>query len=319
MVERLRCVVVGDTPPAAARYLGDSLPHVTWAELGEASADDLARADILLVWDFRWRGLAALLPRLASLRWIHAASAGVDHLLGSHLRDRDIRLTNSTGVYEGAIAEYVLALILEHIKGLNETRRAQAVHRWAYRETRSLDGLHMVIVGAGRIGTRIAMLAQHFGVTITGIRRTPRVTEDGPYREILGVDALMGAVRQADFVVVATPASTSTKGLIDAAVIGSMPPHAMLINVGRGAAVDIEALIASLESSAIAGAALDVFDVEPLPESSPLWDTPNLFISPHMSGDVAGWDTAVAILFVDNATRLLDGRRLTSLVEIDRP
>jgi phosphoglycerate dehydrogenase-like enzyme len=319
MVERLRCVVVGDMPPAAGRYLLDALPHVTWTELEGASADDLARADVLFVWDFRWRGLAAILPRLAALRWVHAASAGVDHLMGPHLRDRDIRLTNSTGVYEGAIAEYVLALILEHVKGLDETRRAQAARRWAYRETRSLDGLHVVIVGAGRIGTAIATLVQRLGVTVTGIRRSPRSAKDGPYREILGVDALIGVVREADFVVVATPASTSTTGLIDASVLESMPPHAMLINVGRGAAVDTEALVASLVSGAIAGAALDVFDVEPLPKASPLWDTPNLLISPHMSGDVVGWDTSVAVLFVDNATRFLDGRQLISLVEIGGP
>lgn len=315
MAERLRCVVVGDMPPAAARYLVDALPHVTWTALGEATADDLARADVLFVWDFRWRGLATILPRMAALRWVHAASAGVDHLLGPHLVDGDIRVTNSTGVYEGAIAEYVLALILDHVKGLDETRRAQAAHRWAYRETRSLDELHVVIVGAGRIGTAIASLVQHLGVTVTGIRRNPGAATDGPYREILGVDALSGAVKEADVVVVATPASTSTKGLIDAAVLGSMPPHAMLINVGRGAAVDTEALVSALIRGEIAGAALDVFDTEPLPESSPLWDVPNLLISPHMSGDVTGWDMSVAAIFVDNAARFIEGRPLLSLVE----
>lgn len=315
MVEPLRCVVVGDMPLAAGRHLVDSLPNVTWTELGKATADDLAGADVLFVWDFRWRGLAAILPRMSALRWVHAASAGVDHLLGPHLLDRGIRVTNSTGVYEGAIAEYVLALILEHVKGLGETRRAQAAHRWAYRETRSLDGLHVVIVGAGRIGTAIASLVQRLGVTVTGIRRTPEAGSDGPYREILGVDALGGAVKEADVVVVATPASTSTKKLIDAAVLGSMPPHAMLINVGRGAAVDTEALVSALMREQIAGAALDVFDTEPLPESSPLWDVPNLLISPHMSGDVTGWDMAVAAIFADNATRFIEGRPLQSPVD----
>jgi len=143
-----------------------------FAPLAQATPEQRAAAHVALVWDFRWHGLADLLRGSPKLQWVHAGSAGVDHLLPALAGRADIVLTNSAGVFERPIAEYVLGLMLAHAKGFVETAQAQAARRWAYRETASLDGATLVIIGAGRIGTAIAELAAAVGMRVIGVRRT---------------------------------------------------------------------------------------------------------------------------------------------------
>lgn len=314
---RVTCLLVGAPPPSLRPDLLESVPDIDVVRLPDASPSQLATAEVVLVWDFRWRGLAELLVRAPRLRWVHAGSAGVDHLLPA-LGDRpDIALTNSAGVFERPIAEYVLGLLLAHAKGFAETFRAQAERRWAYRETAALAGGTLVVVGAGRIGTAIARLGVAVGLRAVGVRRTGSPATP-PFERVIGVAELVDVIGAADFVVVATPATSDTARLIDARVLAAMRPTAYLVNVGRSSAVDTAALVAALEAGALAGAALDVFDEEPLPPAHPLWAVPNLFVSPHMSGDAAGWAADIIELFGANLRAWRSGEPLQGSVDRTR-
>jgi phosphoglycerate dehydrogenase-like enzyme len=311
---RATCLLVGAPPPGPGPELCEAIPDIDCVRLAEASPTQLATAEIALVWDFRWRGLAELFVRAPRLRWVHAGSAGVDHLLPA-LGDRpDIALTNSAGVFERPIAEYVLGLLLAHAKGFAETSRAQTERSWAYRETAALDGGTLVVVGAGRIGTAIARLGVAVGLRAVGVRRTGSRASP-PFERLVGVAELTDVIGAADFVVVATPATSDTERLIDARVLATMRPTAYLVNVGRSSAVDTAALVAALRAGTLAGAALDVFDEEPLPPAHPLWAVPNLFVSPHMSGDAAGWATRIVELFGANVRAWRSGEPLQGTVD----
>ena len=312
------CLVVGVPPASLAPNGLDGDPVVSFVPLEHASPAQVAAAPVALVWDFRWQGLGALLTRAPRLRWVHAGSAGVEHLLPALAARPDIVLTNSTGVFERPIAEYVLGLVLRHAKGFGETAAAQAHRRWAYRETASIEGSTMVVVGAGRIGTAIARLAAAAGMRVIGVRRRSDGGSAPPFDRIVGIVDLPEVVSEADFVAVATPATDSTRHLIDARILRAMRRTAYLVNVGRASAVDTDALVAALHQGAIAGAALDVFEEEPLPASSPLWTTPNLFVSPHMSGDADNWGRRILELFATNLAAWRAGRPLDGVVDRSR-
>jgi phosphoglycerate dehydrogenase-like enzyme len=297
----------------------EALPGAVFSPLAHATPDQLAAAEVALVWDFRWRGLANLLGSSPRLRWVHAGSAGVDHLLAALDGRSDIVLTNSSGVFERPIAEYVLGLVLAHAKGFGETARAQAARRWAYRESASVAGATLVVIGAGRIGTAIAELAAAVGMRVVGVRRTsPANRPPAPFARIVGVADLLAVVGEADFVAVATPATPSTDRLVDAGVLAAMQPTAYLVNIGRASAVDTDALIRALRVGAIGGAALDVFETEPLAPDSPLWAVPNLVVSPHMSGDAGGWGLRIVELFAANLDAWQRGRPLDAVVDHSR-
>ena len=312
---RIHVVLVGTCPPDARPGLAAAIGDGTLVDLDAATAADLRSVNAALVWDFRWTGLAELLARAPQLSWVQAASAGVDHLREALVGRPDIVLTNAAGVYERPMAEYVLGLILAHAKGLSATYAAQRDRAWRYRETALVAGSTLVVVGAGRIGTAVAALAAAVGMDVLGVRRTPAMPPPKPFSSIVGIDALVPTIAQADYVVVTTPATTSTAGLLDSAALRAMKPSAYLINVGRAAVVDTGALVEALISGTIAGAALDVVEDEPLPPGSPLWVVPNLLISPHMSADAHGWATRVVEQFARNVALRAAGRALESRVD----
>ncbi|WP_101835724.1 D-2-hydroxyacid dehydrogenase [Frankia canadensis] len=277
-------------------------------------AGDLRGADALLVWDFRSSALEAAWPAADALRWTHVASAGVDAVLFPALRDSDVVLTNSRGVFEGPVAEYVLGLVLAFAKDLAGTMAAQRERRWWYREAERVDGATAVIVGTGPIGRAVARTLRAVGMRVEGVGRGGR-GHDPDFGVVHGLDALTRRLGHADYVVVAAPLTARTTGLVDAAALAAMKPSARLINVGRGALVVTADLVAALRAGIIAGAALDVFDTEPLPAGSPLWSMPNVLVSPHMAGDVVGHLPMLAALFVDNYGRWRRGLPLRNVVD----
>lgn len=288
------------------------------AEVRYATDDDLVStlpgADVLFVWDFRSHALATAWPAAGALRWVHAGSAGVNHVLSPELVARDVVVTNSRGVFDEPMAEYVLALALAIAKDLPGTLRLQRERRWRHRETEKLGGKHALVAGTGPIGRAIGRKLTAAGMTVTGVGRRARET-DPDLGSVLPMARLDEGLAAADYVVLAAPLTDATRGMIDAAALSAMKPSARLINVGRGPLVAQDDLVDALSAGRIAGAALDVFADEPLPASSPLWAMDNVIVSPHMSGDVVGWRSELVALFHDNLTRYLDGRPLRNVVD----
>jgi phosphoglycerate dehydrogenase-like enzyme len=303
----------GDTGKPPATEALEELAEVRYVT-EDGLADALPGADVLLAWDFRAKRVAAALPAAEQLRWVHAASAGVNHLLSDEVKASDLVITNSRGVFDEPMAEYVLALVLAFAKDLPTTLRLQHQRRWRHRETESLAGRQALVAGTGPIGRAIGRKLAAVGMTVTGVGRTPR-EQDPDLGPVLPAQRLADGLAPADYVVLAAPLTETTRGMIDATALAAMKPSARLINVGRGQLVAQDDLVAALRAGRIAGAALDVFADEPLSPDSPLWTMPNVIVSPHMSGDVVGWRAELVALFLDNLSRYLDGRPLRNVVD----
>ncbi|WP_265446693.1 D-2-hydroxyacid dehydrogenase [Flexivirga meconopsidis] len=276
--------------------------------------DAIAGADALLLWDFFSPAVEAAWQHSDRLRWIHVAAAGVDRLLFPALQESDVVVTNAHGVFDRPIAEFVLASLLAHTKLLHESRDLQQERVWRHREPLPLHGSSALVVGTGGIGRGIARLLGAVGVAVTGAGRVGRPGDDD-FRRILPSDQLPSYVGEFDHVINVTPLTQQTRGLFDRAVFDAMRPSAYFVNVGRGASVVETDLVEALRSGSPAGAALDVFEHEPLPAASPLWGTPGVVISPHLSGDVVGWRDDLAAQFVELAGRWLDGADLPDQVD----
>ncbi|HEX5403295.1 MAG TPA: D-2-hydroxyacid dehydrogenase [Pseudonocardiaceae bacterium] len=303
-------VLTGDTVPPEKADM-ERIADVRYVH-ADGLATALPGADALFVWDFRSTAVAPAWPSEGGPRWVHIASAGVDRLLFPGLADTTV--TNSRGVFEEPIADYVLMLVLCFAKGLHTTLRHQAEHRWRHRTTEQVAGRRVLVVGTGPIGRAIGRRLRSLGLHVTGAGRVPG-TADLDLGRIVGPDGLRPALADADYVVLAAPLTDATRHMINADTLAAMRPTARLINVARGELVVQTDLVAALSADRIAGAALDVFTDEPLPASSPLWDMPNVIVSPHMSGDLTSWEDDLARLFLDNLRRFAAGRPLRNVVD----
>jgi phosphoglycerate dehydrogenase-like enzyme len=280
------------------------------AGLPEAIAD--ARA--LFLWDFFSSAVRDVWPHARHLEWIHVAAAGVDTLMFDELADSDVLVTNARGVFDHPIAEFVLGSILAFAKDLHRSHDLQAARIWRHRETRSVTGATALVVGTGAIGREIARLLRAAGMDVRGAGRTAR-EGDPDFGTVVASSELVQHVGWADHVVVVAPLTDTTRNLIDEQALAVMKPSAHLVNVSRGPIVDEAALVTALVDGTIAGASLDVFHTEPLPEDHPLWTAPGAVVTPHMSGDVVGWLDTLAQQFVDNAQRWLGGGQLVNVVD----
>jgi len=307
------------------------------AEIRYAASPDefrsaLEGAQALFVADFRSGMLRDAWAHARDLRWIHHGGAGVDPLLFPELVRSRVVLTNSGGVFDRAMAEYVLGLILAFAKDLPRTLELQRRREWRHRETEGLDGRTVLVVGAGRIGSEIGRILRGAGMRVLGVARRPRpalavaqspgrpgaAPPDAAFERVVGIAGLHAVLPEADYVVLSLPLTPETRGLFGAGALARMKPTARLINVGRGAVLDEAALLDALRSRRIAGAALDVFADEPLPADHPFWDLPGVIVSPHMSGDFVGWPAAVSGLFVENFRRWRAGEPLLNVVDKER-
>ncbi|AVV42441.1 hydroxyacid dehydrogenase [Streptomyces sp. P3] len=299
-------VLDADPPPRLGRLTG----RVRVVHTDEASlAERLPAADVLLVWDFTSRAVRDAWPGEGPRpRWVHTASAGVDHLMCPELTASDTVVTNARGVFDEPVAEYVAALVLTMAKDLPLTWELQQRGEWRHREGRRVAGTRAVVVGSGPIGRAVARTLKALGMTAAVVGRVPRTGIHGP-------DDLDRLLARADWVVAAAPLTEQTRGMFDLRRFGVMQPSARFVNVGRGQLVVEEALVRALERRWIAGAALDVLASEPLPVDSPLWRVPGLLISPHMSGDTVGWRDDLGAQFVELFERWAVGRPLRNVVD----
>ncbi|MEU5893373.1 D-2-hydroxyacid dehydrogenase [Streptomyces sp. NPDC047461] len=277
-----------------------------------ALAERLPYADVLLVWDFTSRAVRAAWPGEGPRpRWVHTASAGVDHLMCPELAASETVVTNARGVFDQPIAEYVAALVLAMAKDLPRTLDLQREGVWRHRESRRVAGTRAVIVGSGPIGRTIARTLKALEITTAVVGRTPRTGIHGPG----DLDRL---IARADWVIAAAPLTEQTYGMFDSRRFGVMQPSARFVNVGRGQLVVEDALADALRKRWIAGAALDVFEHEPLGPDSPLWQVPELIVSPHMSGDTIGWREELGSQFLELYDRWAAGKPLLNVVDKKR-
>lgn len=302
-------------PPGMDAVAGQaSLRH---ADGDESLAQAMPGTDVLCVTDFRTNALGHAWPHADRLQWIHATSAGVDALLIPEVRDSEIPVTNARGIFDRSIAEYVLGQIIAFCKDFRSNIVYQQRHEWRHRDTEKVADKRVLIVGAGSIGREIAGLCNAIGLHCDGVARRAR---DGgsAFGRIHAQDELLARLPDYDFVVIAAPLTKGTRGLFDQRAFEAMPAHARLINVGRGPIVVTDDLVAALENDGIAGAALDVFEQEPLPADHRLWDLDNVHISAHMAGDFIGWRRALSEQFIANFERWRRGEALANQVDKGR-
>ncbi|WP_100484043.1 D-2-hydroxyacid dehydrogenase [Mycobacteroides abscessus] len=301
-------------PVIAVQHSPDSVPErlapvtaaaeVRLVESGRL-ATALPGAEVLFVYDFRSSALRETWPAADSLRWVQIASTGVDPVLFDEFVASDVVLTNSRGIFERPIAEYVLAQMLAFAKDIRRSTRAQAALSWRHFESESIEGTPVGVLGTGPIGQAIATLLGAVGMRVTVLGRAESAD-------------LSSHVGEFEYLVLAAPLTPQTRGIVNARVLSAMRPTARLINVGRGELVGTWDLVSALNRGGIAGAALDVTDPEPLPVGHPLWRTPNTHITPHNSGDVRGWSDRLQDQFVVNFERYLRGEELLNIVDKNR-
>ncbi|MEU0943819.1 D-2-hydroxyacid dehydrogenase [Streptomyces canus] len=302
-------VLDADPPPRLGRLTGRA--RIEHAD-GTTLAERLPSADVLLVWDFASTAVRDAWPGEGPRpRWVHTASAGVDHLMCPELAVSDTVVTNARGVFDQPIAEYVAALVLTMAKDLPRTLELQREGVWRHRESQRVAGTRACVVGSGPIGRAIVSTLKALGITTALVGRRPRTGIHGP-------DDLDRLMARADWVIAAAPLTAETHGMFDARRFGMMQPSARFINIGRGQLVVEDALVEAVTKRWIAGAALDVFDTEPLPPESPLWRVPGLIVSPHMSGDTVGWRDELGTQFVELYDRWEAGRSLPNVVDKKR-
>lgn len=271
----------------------------------------LARATIL--WDFPAGppangGGVALAPHV---RWVQTTSSGVGamvHSLG--LADSALIVTTARGVHADALAEFVMMCVLAHAKDLPRMIRDQRGHRWQRYCCRDLAGATLLVVGAGQVGAQVGKAARAFGLRVLALvnRKDPARAAELNADAVYGPGELHEALRLADYVVLSMPHTPQTERVIDARAFAAMKPGVALINIARGQVVDEEAMIANLRSGHIAFAGLDVAMVEPLPESSPLWDLPNVLICPHSASTAPSENGKIVEIFCRNLDAFLAGR-----------
>ncbi len=258
-----------------------------------------------------------LLSQAKALRWLQLASAGVPAALCSIAAQQSVRVTNLAGLYGPTIAEHALSLMLILSRNLQIVQRNQFEKKWdrTVADTmRDLHGKTIGIVGLGNIGQNIARLAKAFGMRVVGCRRTPRPT---PFTDrVYAVGELKAMLAEADYVAVAAPLTGATDGMLGPAEFQSMRQGAIYINVSRGPVAQESALVAALQSGRLAGAGLDVFAAEPMPVQHPLWEMPNVVISPHFSGETVNNSALPAERFKRNLRNWLAERELEGTVDL---
>jgi len=271
------------------------------------------------------------------LRLVQLDTAGVDHVAGTALWRSDVPIASLGGIAGVPMAEYVLMSVLALAHRVPALLAARAAHDWAPTPDRlraftpqALPGSTMLVVGYGRIGREVARLARAFGIEVIGVRRRAEALRapvdgtvagevgppdpGGPVR-LVSLDQLPDVLPLADHVVVLLPSTPATWGCLDSAAIALLRPGATVVNASRGGIVDTAALVAAVHAGRLAGAALDVFDVEPLPATDPLWDDPHILLTPHVAGFAPRYAEGVAQLVTDNLRRLVAGRPLLNLVD----
>jgi phosphoglycerate dehydrogenase-like enzyme len=302
---------------------GSRIVNLSVEGLADGPVDDV---EVLLRGWLVAEAFDRLLVRAPHLTWVHSATSGVERALTPAALARDVLVTNARGVFSRPIAEHVLLMILAISRHLPDLVELQRERTWQPLEGRELRELTIGIVGYGSLGRSVASLASAFGSRVIAMRRRPDAPADGPgdgdefpvqprLDRVIGPERLHELLAESDVVVLAAPLTAETEGMIDEAALAAMKRDAWLINVARGRLIDDTALIRALRDHRIGGAALDTFRDEPLPQTSPYWELPNVILTPHTA-----WSSARVLdrsieLFCDNLVRFSRGEPLRNVVD----
>jgi len=303
-------------PRYAADHVGGAFERT--AEQEREWRGLLAEADILF--DFDWTHLAELPDLAPQLRWIQASSSGIGPLVAKHRyheRMPETVITRASGIHAQPLSEFCLMVMMMHARRHDLMAAQQLERRWERFAGTDLRGRTVAIVGLGAIGSELARLSSALGMRVVGVGRTPTRERypDAVLDAYHPVGMLDAVLPEAEYLVLVVPHTPGTEQLIGAPQLARLPRGAVLINIGRGALVDEPALIASLQSGHLGGAALDVFAEEPLPADSPLWTMPNVLVSPHSASTSDRENERLVELFVENLGRWGRGEEMVNVLE----
>jgi phosphoglycerate dehydrogenase-like enzyme len=310
---------VWNLPRAHVDALAAEFPSVSFDSPADRAAADrlLPEADIVLGWGVRRANFASA----RRLRWIQLTAAGVGGVLFPEMVESPVVVTNARGLHAVSMAEHALAVMLMFARKLHLARDAQRRRHWSQDELwlepppfGQLAGSTLGIVGFGAVGRALGERARALGSRVLAVRRHP-AGDPAPAHEQWGPERLPDLLQRSDWLVLAAPLTPATRGIIGPPELALMPRHAILVNLGRGALVDEAALTGALTEGRIAGAALDVFQEEPLPEASPLWAMPQVIATPHVSGFGPRFWERTCELFARNLRRYLAGEPLENVVD----
>ncbi len=318
MTERTPVVLLHtDAPDAARAIVARAHPDLQlWTcDTYDGLPSLLAESGAEVVYSVRFGGTPGF-PRQpmldsAHLRWVSVGGSGTDHL--APWDGERLIVTNAAGVAAGMMAEYALGAMLTFSLDLRGFAKAQAERRWIAGLVTPLEGRTLLILGLGRTGRAAAQRAKALGMETLGVRARPQPTAH--VDEAHGTEALPALLPRADFVLVCVPLSPSTRGLLGTSGFAAIKPGAVLIDVSRGGVVDEAALLEALRAGRLKGAALDVFETEPLPEDHPFWGMENVVVTPHCSSVYEGWAERSVEMFAENLARYRRGDALTNVVD----
>jgi len=282
-------------PETLERYLSDVAP-----EVAVVSDDEIADCDAIVTLEHR--------EALFEVEWVHSIQAGVDRFSPEAFEGHGVVLTNSTGIHDRTIGETVAGYLLSFSRRLHTYAANQTERRWEkpdWDEAFTLPGSTACVLGTGTLGRGVADVLGALGVTVTGVRRSADPVPG--FEDVYATEDRLYAIAEADFVIVTLPLTEATHNLIDSEAFEAMREDAYFVNVGRGPIVDEQALIEAIASDSIAGAALDVFETEPLPEDSPLWEMDEVLITPHCGAFTRDYFRDVGGIVEKNIERLEDG------------
>jgi phosphoglycerate dehydrogenase-like enzyme len=301
----------GDDPQFA--MLGE-VPHTICREIGDCAG---ARRDtaVILQWSGTPELLRASLASCREVRWIHSRAAGVDNLLFPELVNSEVVLTNGSGVFSASLGEFVLGAILYFAKDFRRMVRNQRAERWEPFDVQEIDRQTVGIVGYGDIGRAIASRVKPLGMRVLATKRHPPALPDSLVEHFYRPKELRGMVAACDYVVATAPLTAETRHMIGEAEFGVMKASAVVINVGRGPLIDEAALVSALAAKRIKGAALDVFEHEPLPAGHPLYNLENVLLSPHCADHTIDWQDQAMRLFLEQYQSFQKGEALRNVVD----
>jgi phosphoglycerate dehydrogenase-like enzyme len=317
-MEEITVIVLGD--PAEKTFAGlEALgPGVRLkiAKTADGLNPEMAEARVLFNWGISKAEVSRVLAQAPKLEWIHQRSVGLDAALFPELIASPVPLTNGRGTFSQSLGEFVMAGALYFAKDTPRMLRAKAERRWEVFTLHELSRQTMGIVGHGDIGRAIARRAKAFGMRVLALRRdTTARPGDEHVDKVYANPQLHKMLPECDYVVVAAPLTPVTKHLLSTAEFNVMKPGAIVMNVGRGPVIDEAALVEALRSARIGGAALDVFEVEPLPAESPLWDMENVLISAHTADHTHDWLMDALNFFLEQFARWRKGEALKNVVD----